>query len=95
MSSNQKLKPNNWWKIQKDTLSGFWFITDLVKFSVQSPPSCVHFEAKCTQEGGDHYENFTKSVDLLQLPHGRNLKYLVKNGVLRFLGRVINPEEIE
>ena len=34
-------------------------------------------------------------LDLLQLAHGRNLKYLVKNGVLKFLGLVINPEEIK
>ena len=33
-----------------------------MKFSLQSPPSCVHFEAKCMQEGGDRYENFTKSI---------------------------------
>ena len=34
-------------------------------------------------------------LDLLQLPHGRNSEYLVKNGVFKILERVINPEEIE
>ena len=42
--------------------NGFLFTIDLVKFSVQSPPSCVHLALKCTQEGGDCTENFTKSV---------------------------------
>ena len=34
-------------------------------------------------------------LDLLQLPHGRNSKYLVKNGIFKILERVIDPEEIE
>ena len=42
------------------------------------------------------HENFFGVVlDLLQLPHSRNLEYLVKNGVLKIWERVINPEEIE
>ena len=34
-------------------------------------------------------------INLLQLLHSRNMKYLVKNVVLKFLGQVINPEEIK
>ena len=42
------------------------------------------------------YQNvFGEVLDLLQLSHGRNLKYLVNNGVLKLLGQVINPEEIK
>ena len=53
-------------------------------------------------EGGLHqgllkfsYQNFLVVLDLLRLPHGRNLKYLVKNGIFKNWEQVINPEEIE
>ena len=42
-----------------------------------------------------HENLFGVVLDLLQLPHGRNSHYLVKNGVFKIWEQVINPEEIE
>ena len=60
------------------------------------PHLCQNFERIAPGTVEIFHQNVFRMIpDLLKLPHARNLKYLVKNGVLKISKQVTNTEEIE